>query len=948
MISRATVLLSGLALAVSACGAHSPDGEEGQVGNGSTAIKGGSPDGDTAARNASAKYQGPKSGCTATLVTRSRVLLATHCFGNAPDFTSPSNPEGYPIDIDAVLKIGPIADGTVVVPLARAVTRARMKFSLGSGVPEKTGLDIAVGFLSRRVINAVNVLPVRPGLTTAECPTSFSALISGYANTVTRHSRTVSVGTGSVGLADTAYTTSILSVEDGDSGGPLFFDLDGSNPRVCGALSSTVTTSTGATVDAWAGTALMGNAAWLSPLLKNKSGDWIGDEPSCGDACDADRDGVPNGADNCRDVQNEDQADSDGDGLGDACDNCPFDRNPDQEDHNLAAEEEVNGIKPAISIMGTHRPWGDTHYLSKWPGDACDIQPVVSVQVTGRYAPPVTAPTPARTIACVRPTPANGCSTAVTTCPVGDGARLTGLGFTANTGPDVKEGTGGLGDPSDTIVRSPKKRGVSTVRRCICPVGVGTAGDCSDAPTEEERCPRLTADFETRPARWDPMTIRDPALGTLRTHDVEYVDTRHWAPEAALSGVKHHWGWDYVADLGITGAPPAAGTFNSLFSGVTWVWVRNFVDLPTDANPTHTVTRLSDKKQFRQTVTRIELREGANYSETHPGCIAMKIVPLPRIPRFFPTAGGGFGAPPCTTCGWRHGSVIPGVFFPTGGGAAGVLAYHGDWDETSATSAFDATFLESLRTDGNVYIGAQDATTGSDSKVLGAVVESSTHRVIGKTSVSANKLALQTMSLGSGSGPLVAAASVARGQVAFFGERDGGGALLHQVRVVDFDLGTSTTHALVSDLRLQDPVAAAYSPSDDAYWLLDRAVDARGQSVMRLLRIPLGWSVELRGEYARSVAFTGFGLTMTPHGLLIASAWKSDLYRVARLGVGPLGMRLLKIDSGTTALAVPAFGGPDGSFAMPATATGQPLRPVELSEADPLDPLDIAQMSQMF
>jgi hypothetical protein len=71
-------------------------------------------------------------------------------------------------------------------------------------------------------------------------------------------------------------------------------------------------------------------------------GDGIGDAcDKCpleaGEACklpsgdDLDDDGIPNGADNCPEIANSDQADDDKDGKGNACDVCPVDPNPGQD-----------------------------------------------------------------------------------------------------------------------------------------------------------------------------------------------------------------------------------------------------------------------------------------------------------------------------------------------------------------------------------------------------------------------------------------------------------------------------------------------------------------------------------------------------------------------------------------------------------------------------------------
>ncbi|RME50092.1 MAG: hypothetical protein D6795_10670 [Deltaproteobacteria bacterium] len=86
---------------------------------------------------------------------------------------------------------------------------------------------------------------------------------------------------------------------------------------------------------------------WVLPLLvvfSSACGDSLsseaGSDVSTGQSAqtsaetisDRDRDGIADGADNCPDQSNPNQADIDGDLIGDACDNCPRDENTDQID----------------------------------------------------------------------------------------------------------------------------------------------------------------------------------------------------------------------------------------------------------------------------------------------------------------------------------------------------------------------------------------------------------------------------------------------------------------------------------------------------------------------------------------------------------------------------------------------------------------------------------------
>ena len=106
---------------------------------------------------------------------------------------------------------------------------------------------------------------------------------------------------------------------------------------------------------------------------------------------DRDGDGVPDGADNCPDTPNPDQADEDGDGRGDVCDPCPFDTNNADQDgdgvgdrcdpHPKAAGDAIvlfegfhHGVPSGWTMTGAWNPDGDD-VVSVTGGSAVLVMP---------------------------------------------------------------------------------------------------------------------------------------------------------------------------------------------------------------------------------------------------------------------------------------------------------------------------------------------------------------------------------------------------------------------------------------------------------------------------------------------------------------------------------------------------------------------------------------------
>jgi hypothetical protein len=263
-----------------------------------------------------------------------------------------------------------------------------------------------------------------------------------------------------------------------------------------------------------------------------------------------------------------------------------------------------------------------------------------------------------------------------------------------------------------------------------------------------------------------------------------------------------------------------------------------------------------------------------------------------------------------------------------------------------ATSYFDAQFLTMIQDTTKSFIPSSDGRGWPTGSIAGAFVERSTHRLVGKARINGNQLVVDTMSVGTGSGPLLAAMSARRQEIAFVGERDGQGAVLQQLRVYDFDRGMALTRPLlIDDERLVDPVAVTYVPQEDAYYVLDRVTE--DTAIIRLLRITKGNTLERATQWSNSGTFPNFGLTTTERGHLVISTWNSTSHNVAILEFAQDGLQLLKLVSGTSPLAVPAYGGLDGTFVV-RSVQGVPQRPEAIALADSTEPANLTTVSQAF
>lgn len=354
-----------------------------------------------------------------------------------------------------------------------------------------------------------------------------------------------------------------------------------------------------------------------------------------------------------------------------------------------------------------------------------------------------------------------------------------------------------------------------------------------------------------------------------------------------------------------------------------------------------TVPDTDTSQSLRQTVVRLDVTErNVHESLFSPRCEV--IVPLPHVPLFMP---GGWEPPPCPTCGWSSISEWLRVVHPSGG-MPRIEALSPYAKTTDVTANFDSAFSGLVESTDNAFVPASEGRGWRGGPIVGVVVEKATHKLIAKLRLEGNVVRVDSMSEGAGNGALVAALSAKRQEVVFIGERDGQGNVLQRLRVYDFERSLELTRPLLTEeIRLLDPVATTYLPLEDAYYVLDRA--EQDGAVMRLLRITRGNSIEPVAQWARSATYTNWGLTATERGHLVISTWNATSHNVAILEFASDGLRLLKLVTGSSPLAVPAYGGADGTFVV-TSVSGVPQDPRPIALGVSSDFMDLGQLSQVF
>jgi Trypsin len=612
---------------------------------------------------------------------------------------------------------------------------------------------------------------------------------------------------------------------------------------------------------------------------------------------DSDGDEVPDVVDNCPLDANRDQIDRDGDGVGDVCDNCapeqgngtflpgpldtfdpsagPFSAyyNPGQENCNAEAEDRaILSDDPSLAGGGGVRHLSDADYIASFGSaiwGACQTSPLG--KITKHRRGDVCDPIP-----CAKPTPK---TTSVPTASFGPLAAVCGgngyaIGvctFEAISGWDLQA----AGGTSPTA-------GQDGLRLCQCNLPHATPAErrlfCAASPANCAIDPAL---YQLNHPAWKKLALVGAGPDGEKLTSIGFssgtatVDWNYQADLVALTGTAMPpLPWTVADDGTLVGGPK--------LKGVLWSHVVTY-----GGQPTSSLAPIANRS-VALLASAYDLGDHQFFRETH----------WIRVPRYKPHYWWEY----CAGCRlaleqrWvevmrdRAGTVLGTVALGTNGG-------------TDISARVDATAAPLLAMGTHVNAMEAEATLVQAGVATRAVVlRAGSLEVVGTLGAGANGTGIAGQAIQSEAQPLATGEAVA---TVFSGTRGELFALRQVVgkptQLMSFALRTQRWQTLrLAGDRLGTPLAAGFSPTEQALYALDRVTG----TTVRLVRVALeDGAVTVVCPNLLDATFSALALRVTsPTTLLVVGAdARAGVTNAAHLRLATDSSLLTVIDRGTLA-----------------------------------------------